>query len=430
MSFKKGQSECFVYITLPGRTAPVTAGKFVISISPSGLATGRFRYGKSYLAREAKVPLDPVELVLSDRTYSTTALRGVFGALRDASPDYWGRCVIDRQTDIAGLGEMDYLLHSPDDRAGALGFGIDLEPLVPKHHFNPIINLARLQTIADAIINNESIPDDAATAQVDELMLLGTSMGGARPKAVVEDGDGLWLAKFNRPDDRWNQARVEHAMLTLARECDIRAATSRIVEVAGRDVLLVKRFDREKTEAGYLRHRMVSGLTLLRADDAQHDRGKWSYPLLVEELRRVSAEPREDARELFSRMCFNAMISNSDDHPRNHALIAPAERWHLAPAYDLTPSTPISTERRDLALVCGDAGRYANAENLLSQCARFLLTEDEARARLNALRECIENRWYTTARSAGVSEADCEKIRSAFLYEGFFYDNERVSKNS
>lgn len=430
MTSKKGQSECFVYITLPGRTAPVTAGRFVISNIPSGLATGRFRYGKSYLAREDKVPLDPVELVLSDRTYSTTALRGVFGALRDAGPDYWGRCVIDRQTGIAGLGEMDYLLHAPDDRAGALGFGIGTEPPAPRRSFNPVISLERLQTIANAIINNASIPADAATSGVDELLLLGTSMGGARPKAVVEDGDGLWLAKFNRPDDRWNYARVEHAMLTLARECGIRAATSRVVDVGGRDVLLVKRFDREKTEAGYLRHRMVSGLTLLRADDAPHDRGKWSYPLLVEELRRVSAEPREDARELFSRMCFNAMISNTDDHPRNHALIATADRWHLAPAYDLTPATPISTERRDLALVCGDTGRYANAANLLSQCARFLLTETEARARLNALRECIENRWYATARAAGVSEADCEKIRGAFLYEGFFYELGKARKKS
>ena len=325
---------------------------------------------------------------------------------------------------------MDYLLYSPDDRAGALGFGLGPEPPAPKRSFNQTIALEKLQAIADAIVNEEDLPEDAATAQIDELLLMGTSMGGARPKAVIEDEDGLWLAKFNRPDDRWNYARVEHAMLTLARECGISAAKAKLIEVAGRDVLLVKRFDREKTDAGYLRSRMVSGLTLLRAEDTHRDREKWSYPLLVEEVRRVSAAPKEDAHELFSRMCFNAMISNTDDHPRNHAMLARAAKWSLSLAYDLIPATPVSTERKDLALICGDAGRYANAGNLLSQCARFLLTRAEAGARLTALRECIENRWYSTARAAGVSETDCEKIRNAFLYEGFFHAIGRGDENT
>ena len=430
MTFKPGQSECFVYITLPGQTVPVTAGKFTITVDRSGIATGRFRYGKSYLARPNRVPIDPVELTLSERTYSTRVMKGVFGALRDAGPDYWGRHVIERHAGISALSEMDYLLYSPDDRAGALGFGLGPEPPAPKRSFNQTIALEKLQAIADAIVNEEDLPEDAATAQIDELLLMGTSMGGARPKAVIEDEDGLWLAKFNRPDDRWNYARVEHAMLALARECGISAAKAKLIEVAGRDVLLVKRFDREKTDAGYLRSRMVSGLTLLRAEDTHRDREKWSYPLLVEEVRRVSAAPKEDAHELFSRMCFNAMISNTDDHPRNHAMLARAAKWSLSLAYDLIPATPVSTERRDLALICGDAGRYANAGNLLSQCARFLLTRAEASARLTALQECIEHHWYNTARAAGVSETDCKKIRNAFLYEGFFYANGRVGENT
>src|ERR1700686_3824580 len=134
-------------------------------------------------------------------------------------------------------------------------------------------------------------------AQVEDLMLIGTSMGGARPKAVVQDEEGLWIAKFNRPDDRWNNTRVEHAMLRLARECGIVAAESRIETIAGKDVLLIKRFDREKTPKGYTRARMVSGRTLLRADEAPEMRTRWSYVILVEELRRVVAEPKKDARE-------------------------------------------------------------------------------------------------------------------------------------
>lgn len=422
MTFKPGQQECFVYITLPGQTEPVTAGKFTITVDRSGIPAGRFRYGKSYLARPDRVPIDPVELILSERTYSTMVMKGVFGALRDAGPDYWGRRVIERYAGLTELSEIDYLLYSPDDRAGALGFGLGSEPPAPKRDFNQTIALERLQAMADAIINEEDIPEDAIpdATQIDDLLLMGTSMGGARPKTVIEDEEGLWLAKFNRPDDRWNYARVEHAMLTLAQECGISSAKSKVIDVSGRDALLIKRFDRHKTDGGYLRSRMISGLTLLRSEDTQRDREKWSYPLLVEEVRRVSSSPKEDARELFSRMCFNAMISNTDDHPRNHAMIAKESDWVLSPAYDLIPSTPVSIEQRDLALICGDAGRFANASNLLSQCARFLLSKEEARDKLTTMQEYIENNWYGTARGAGVSVADCEKIRSAFLYEGFF----------
>lgn len=162
-------------------------------------------------------------------------------------------------------------------------------------------------------------------------------MGGARPKVVIEDEQGLWLAKFNRFDDAWNFARVEHAMLTLARSCGLTVAASRVISVGARDVLLVKRFDREKTDSGYFKARMVSGLTLLGAEDTYQARAKWSYLLLAEELRRVSAKPEQDAVELFKRMCFNALISNIDDHPRNHAILAKDHNWRLSPAYDLIP---------------------------------------------------------------------------------------------
>src|SRR5438552_2627971 len=118
-------AECFVYITLPGQTEPVTAGRFALSVDRRGTPEGRFVYGRSYLERPNAVALDPVELKLSTRTYATASLGGVFGALRDASPDYWGRRVIQRHLGKAQPGEMEYLLYSPDDRAGALGFGLN-----------------------------------------------------------------------------------------------------------------------------------------------------------------------------------------------------------------------------------------------------------------------------------------------------------------
>jgi serine/threonine-protein kinase HipA len=183
---------------------------------------------------------------------------------------------------------------------------------------------------------------------------------------------------------------------------------------------LIKRFDREKTENGYLRARMVSGLTVLRAEESAELRTNWSYVLLVEELRRIVAEAKKDARELFRRVCFNALISNLDDHPRNHALIARDEHWKLSPAYDLTPSPAVSQDRRDLAMELGDLGRYANRKNLLSQCGRFLLVKEEAETIAQDMTIRV-SKWYDMVRSWGVSERDAETIRSSFLYPGFFY---------
>jgi serine/threonine-protein kinase HipA len=411
------ESECFVYITLPGNVASVTAGRFELGSNRAGDPIGRFVYGRSYLENPRAVPIDPVELKLSGDTYETVQLKGVFGALRDAGPDFWGRRVIEKHAGKPMLSEMDYLLQSPDDRAGALGFGLSQEPPSPRRVFNNTLDLEKLQTLADALVRDE-IPNDPAAPQVQDLLLLGTSMGGARPKTIVSDDDGLWIAKFNRHDDRWDNTRVEHAMLRLARQCGISTAESRIATVGGKDVLLIKRFDREKTNGGYTRARMISGLTVLRADEGVQTRPRWSYMLLVEELRRISAEPRKDARELFRRICFNALISNIDDHPRNHALIATADDWRLSPAYDLTPAPVVSQDHRDLAMDCGDLGRFANARNILSQHARFLLNKAEADEIVKGMRAGV-SKWYDTVRACGVSPADAETIRGAFVYPGF-----------
>jgi serine/threonine-protein kinase HipA len=418
MISKEASAECYVYITLPGETSSVTAGRFVLEKTAHAQALGRFVYGRSYLENPDAVEFDPIELKLSTRTYETVRLQGVFGALRDAGPDYWGRRVIEKHAGRAQLGELDYLLESPDDRAGALGFGRHQSPPAPLRKFNQTIDLEKLQSLAAALIKDE-IPSDPQAQQVQDLMLLGTSMGGARPKAVVQDGQGLWIAKFNRDDDRWNNTRVEHAMLRLARECGLHTAESRIETIGTEDVLLVKRFDRERAVKGYTRARMVSGLTLLRADEAPQGRQNWSYLILVETLRRVVADAKSDARELFRRICFNALISNLDDHPRNHAILAKEREWNLSPAYDLTPSVPVSIEHRDLAMECGDQGRYANANNILSQHARFLLGEEEAQRVVNDMTVQVQARWYQTLRASGVTKGDAEAIRGAFVYPGF-----------
>lgn len=408
--------EAFIYITLPNRTAAVTAGRFRHEIDRNGVTVGRFVYGRRYRERPDALEIDPIELRLAAAEFTTVRLNGVFGALRDAGPDYWGRRVIERHASVARLDELDYLLHSPDDRAGALGFGLNVEPPAPARDFNKTWDLEKLQTLADALLADEP-PGDAA--QVEELLLLGTSMGGARPKVVVEHDDALWLAKFNRADDRWNAARVEHATLQLARRCGLQTAESEVVTVGGRDVLLVKRFDRSRHEDGYTRARMVSALTLLETDETPEGRARWSYVLLAETLRRISERPRDDAHELFRRMAFNALVSNTDDHPRNHAAFAPAGGWRLSPAYDLTPTPAVGEDRRDLAMVCGAAGRFANAANLLSESRRFLLEPAEAATLLYEMETAIGREWYPLARACGVSEADCDTISRAYIYPGF-----------
>jgi len=414
----KRRAGCFVYITLPGAREAITAGKFVLGETPTGDPIGQFVYGRSYLANRDAVEIDPVELKLSDQTYDTVRLNGVFGAIRDAGPDYWGRRVIEKHAGITKLGELDYLLESPDDRAGALGFGENVTPPAPRREFNQTLDLARLQETAEALMRDD-FPNAPNAPQVQDLLLLGTSMGGARPKAVIEDDVALWIAKFGRSDDRWNAERVEDAMLRLARQCGIRAAESRVERIGGKDVLLVKRFDRARAGDTYTRSRMISSLTVLRADDSATARERWSYILLAEEMRRVVADPKGDTRELFRRIVFNALISNIDDHPRNHALIAPERSWMLSPAYDLTPAPMVSLDRRNLAMECGNQGRFANKTNILSEHARFLLDREEAEKIIAEMKEQVSKTWEESVLASGASQRDVEAIRSAFVYPGF-----------
>ncbi|MDE0693434.1 MAG: type II toxin-antitoxin system HipA family toxin [Gammaproteobacteria bacterium] len=414
------ERECFVYIMLPGATEFVTAGRFRW-IDDGEVPVGQFVYGRSYLERPDAVEFDPIELQLSSEVRQKARLQGFFGAIRDAMPDFWGRRVIERRFGVAELAEFDYLLRSPDDRAGALAFGANVQPPLPRHQFSRTLDLASLQSTADAIVAGKE-PDTTPTARhVEELLLLGTSMGGARPKAVVQEGDTVWLAKFASPEDRWNHPKVEHGMLNLARACGLQVADSRVDTVADRDVLLVRRFDRERRGKALLRHRMISALTLLQSGDAVGERDRWSYLLLADEVRRASAAPQDDLRELFARMCFNAATSNIDDHPRNHAMLAPGTSWRLSPAYDLVPSPVLALDRRDLAMACGQYGRQANRANLLSGHGRFLLEEAEASAIFDQITKTVRRRWRNVMQGAGVTEADRETIGRAFLYDGLSY---------
>lgn len=418
--------ECFVYVQLPGALEPVVCGRFERERTRTGGFVGRFVYGRSYRERPDAVPLDPIRLPLAPTVYRTARLEGVFGALRDASPDAWGRRVIER---IAGrpLDEVDFLLESPQDRAGALSFGRGPVPPAPVRDFNRVVLLEELRRAAALI--EEGPEGEPLPPQIVDLLDPGSSLGGARPKNVVEDDQGLWIAKFPQRGDRWNNAAVEAAMLALARRCGIRVPEVRVEAVGAESVLLVKRFDRERVadaagDSGYLRHRMVSALTVLDAEDSATDRRNWSYVLLADELGRWSSRARQDREELFRRMVLNALITNVDDHPRNHALVAPGRDWHLAPAYDLTPNARQGSEGRRLAMECGILGRVATRENLVSQAPRFGLLADEANAAIEEMRKIVTRFWRAEVLRNGGSERDCQAIEPAFVFPGFEYTAE------
>ena len=413
--------ECYVFATLPEETQFVIAGRFLMDNSSDGIPIGRFVYGKSYLDRPNAIPIDPVELQLTDKEIYTTRKNGIFNSLRDSGPDSWGRQIVERKFQDSELGEIDYLLSTPDDRVGALGFNHDITPPKIKRQFKQLPDLVQWVEVVEKVKARNGLETIKKLNLGEDLELIGTSMGGARPKTIVQDAEDLWLVKFDRPKNMSSQARIEHAMLKLAEHCGIHCAESKVESIEGHDVLLVKRFDRKRVKEGYRRFRLISALTLLKAGESHSEHGNWSYILLADELSRISASPESDAKELFRRMVFNALISNNDDHPRNHAVIANPDNWQLSPAYDLTPSTPVSIEERFLAMECGAFGRIATKSNLLSKSRHFYLKQDEAEKLIDEMTETIETFWYGICRKYGVGEDVCESIKDAFAYPGFHY---------
>lgn len=427
------EREAYVHIQLPGTLETVTAALLRVQTLTDGTQIGRFRYGDRYVQRQEAVALDPFRLPLAKKVFEFTQLKGIPGAVRDAVPDAWGRRVIEHKLErsAADLQEIDYLLHGPQDGAGYLSFGLKAEPPAPKHQCNRTHQLAELIAATQAIAEGKPV-----AAHLLEHLDPGTSMGGARPKATIEDAQCLWLGKFPAKDDRCNLQRIEFATLDLARRCGLNVTQARLQAVGDCDVLMLQRFDRQycetSTDKGYLRFGLVSGLTVLDCSDNYLDRERWSYPLLADNLRRWSNKPEADCAELFRRMVFNASVTNNDDHPRNHAILGIQKGWRLSPAYDLVPAPVVSLERRDLALTVGTYGRTASIYNLLSQAGRFGLSVEEARAEIGRVVDAVRG-WRDTFFACGVSAKDIDYIAPAILPDCFFFekefDDQNISRN-
>jgi serine/threonine-protein kinase HipA len=297
-----------------------------------------------------------------------------------------------------------------------LRFGLSAQPPGPAKPFNRTHQLEALCRAAEQLEETGKLPHELL-----ENLDPGTSMGGARPKVTIEDDHQIYLAKLPEKNDKHNMQRIEYATLELARSAGLNVCGTRMASVGRAEALMLLRFDREwnPDAQAYARHGLVSGLTVLDAEDGYTGRERWSYLLLADEIRRWSTKPDTDRLELFRRMVFNAMVTNNDDHPRNHAMLRTSSGWRLSPAYDIVPVPLISLERRDLALQAGRYGRIASVYNLLSECGSFGLTLEAAQQVIDTMVEVVKG-WRNVFARHNVEDRSIDYISGAILPECFF----------
>jgi len=391
--------EAYVWIWLPGETAPVVAGR--IQAEEDHYA---FAYGKSYMARNDAIPIYLPELPLLPGTHAPEPPLRIANALRDATPDAWGRRVsLYRFADshnagqgVAELAELTFMLRSGSDRIGALDFQTSARNHVPREADSA--TLRSLLASADRIDRGLPLAPDLA-----EALQHGTSIGGARPKALIRDGDTKYVAKFPSSTDTYSSIKAEFVAMRLAGMAGLNVAPVRLVRTMGKDVLLIRRFDREWTGDGWTRHAMVSALTLLGLDElfAAHA----SYEALSHIVRARFTAPTETLKEVFSRMTFNILVGNTDDHARNHAAFWDGNRLTLTPAYDICPQSRVGREASQGMRIRG-LERRSQLSLCLATANRFLLPTERAMAIMRHQIAVIGTHWNDICDEAEMNAAD------------------------
>jgi serine/threonine-protein kinase HipA len=399
------EKKLVVFIYLPGEITAVPAGIFT---HDSGIHVGRFAYGRKYIDRPLAMSVDPVALPIGIPCREVMTNRGIYGAFRDAAPDYWGRLVIaaERRVPPEALSETDFLLEANATRVGNLDFR--LSPDDPEPHLEPP-HFDQMEEILEAATQIETGLE--VKPHLLRLLRQGSSLGGARPKCTVDWQDALWVAKFPAQNDTMNIPRIEYATMTLAAKCGIRIPELQMQSVGGKDILLVRRFDREKVKNGWIRKGFLSSLSLIQWDEL--DRLSWDYAAIADGMRRHAAV--HDIRELFRRMVFNIMVRNTDDHPRNHGFLVHGGKMELSPAYDIVPSftQPGVGTDFDLALSVGQNGRTATLENAMSRAARFGLSDKESQGIVGEIAEVVRH-WRDHFEEAGVTNNELDALQPSF----------------
>ncbi len=406
--------EIFVHVDLEG--VPHMVGR-LWARTRRGRDSASFEYEKAWLDDPDRFALEPA-LALGEGAFHTQAGRAMFGAIGDSAPDRWGRVLMRRaerrraesEGDVPRtLREVDYLLNVDDEaRQGALRFAEKPGgPFLAGHgavKIPPLVELPRLLGAAERILAEDERDEDLRL-----LLAPGSSLGGARPKASVRDRDGhLAIAKFPHREDDYDLVRWEGVALTLAADAGLAVPDWRIEQIGDKPVLLLRRFDRR----GQVRIPFLSAMSMLGAQDGDTR----SYLEFVDALRQAGAAPLEDMRALWRQIVFSILISNTDDHLRNHGfLYAGPDGWRLAPAYDLNP-VPTDIKPRVLSTAIDLDDSTASLDLALSVAGYFELKGAEAAAIAAEVGGAVSG-WRARAAQLGLSVSEIDRLASAFKHD-------------
>lgn len=399
MTSKADTTEAFVWMWLPGATEPVVAGR-LDQVGERLL----FTYGASYRRRKSAIPIYEPELPLQAGVIAPINGLTMASCIRDGSPDAWGRRVIinrliGKKPDAAGvpeLSELTFLLQSGSDRIGALDFQVSATDYFPR-----LAAQASLDELMEAAaLIEKGVP---LTPALDQAIHHGTSIGGARPKALIDDGTKKFIAKFSAANDTYSVVKAEFIAMKLAAACGINAAPVSMACAAHKDVLLIERFDRTHTKDGWTRHDMVSALTMLGLDEMMARYA--SYEDLAELIRHRFTDPKDTLKELYGRICFNVLCGNTDDHARNHAAFWNGKMLTLTPAYDICPQSRAGNEATQAMLIKGE-GRASTIATLLAAAPDYHLKEAEAAVLIEHQITTIAEYWQEVCDEADLSHVD------------------------
>ena len=383
----------FVWIWLPGTTSPVVAG--VLNRKGDALV---FNYGKSYLERHGAIPIYLPELPLIPGELPLLYDLQMPNSIRDASPDAWGRRVLLYSSGfkVDELDELSYLLGSGTDRVGALDFQASATEYEPR--FSANASLEELMESAEKI--EKGIPISQA---LDLALQHGTAIGGARPKVLIGSDDKKYIAKFSSSTDLYNVVKAEFVAMRLAELAGLNVAKVKLERTAGKDILLIERFDRVKVKDGWQRKAMVSALTILGLPE-MHARYA-SYPDLADNVRARFSDSGRTLRELYGRIVFNVLCGNTDDHARNHAAFWDGRVLTLTPAYDICPQGRAGNEASQAMLITDD-NRMSKLSICLSAAPKFQLGKSEAKEIIGCQGHVIKENWGKVCDEAKLTKTE------------------------
>lgn len=389
----------FVWIWLPHETTPVVAGKLTRQNNRF-----IFNYGRSYLNRENAIAIYDPELPLQAGEIPLNNAMIIPSCIRDASPDAWGRRVIinrkfgmrKNDANVDDLDELSYLLESGSDRIGALDFQLSATEYVPRQRKNA--SLEELQQSASRV--EKGVP---LTKELDEALNHGTSIGGARPKSLIDTKDKKFIAKFSSATDTYDVIKGEYIAMRLAAMAGLDVAAVSLNKAGNKEVLLIERFDRVYENNQWFRRSMVSALTLLDLDEMQARHA--SYQHLATIIRHRFVHPRRTLKELFGRLVFNILSGNTDDHARNHSAFWDGKDLSLTPAYDLCPQNRQGGEASQ-AMLINDNNNLSRITTCLDTAHHFLLTQDDAAELIKKTINIIVKNWKSVCDEASMSEVD------------------------